>query len=62
MKKKISKDSMILIVLLACAAVVVGICIAVMAMPVERTTKAQKYDLNCTTQLRKKPLQECKDE
>ena len=28
--------------------------------PAKRTTKATRYDLGCTTELREKPLQECK--
>ena len=28
--------------------------------PPKRTSKAQKYDLDCVTQLNEKPLQECK--
>lgn len=28
--------------------------------PHERTSKAQKYDLDCVTQLNEKPLQECR--
>lgn len=29
--------------------------------PRERTSKAQKYDLNCVTEPKKNPLQECRE-
>ena len=38
---------------------IIAVTISIFA-PRERTGKAQKYDLNCTTELRKNPLQECK--
>lgn len=43
--------------------IVVATIIAVTMLifaPHERTSKAQKYDLNCVTQLNEKPLQECR--
>lgn len=53
------KTFIIALLLLAIATVVV--CIIVTVIPVKRTNKAQKYDLDCTTQLKKNPLQECKE-
>lgn len=38
---------------------IIAVTVSIFA-PRERTSKAQKYDLNCTTELRKNPLQECK--
>lgn len=38
---------------------IIAVTVSIFA-PRERTDKAQKYDLNCTTELRKNPLQECK--
>lgn len=38
---------------------IIAVTISIFA-PRERTSKAQKYDLNCVTELKKNPLQECK--
>lgn len=38
---------------------IIAVTISIFA-PRERTSKAQKYDLDCVTQLNEKPLQECK--
>lgn len=40
---------------------IIAVTISIFA-PRERTDKAQKYDLDCVTQLNEKPLQECKHE
>ena len=58
MKKNTYKTLIISLVIVAAA--VVMACIIVSVVPIKRTSKAQKYDLNCVTQLNKKPLQECK--
>lgn len=43
------------------AVVVVGLVfVAMMIFAVNETTEAVKYDLNCTTELKKDPLNECK--
>lgn len=58
MKKSTYKTLIISLVIVAIA--VVMACIIVTVVPIKRTSKAQKYDLDCVTQLNKKPLQECK--
>lgn len=58
MKKSTYKTLIISLVIVAIA--VVMACIIVTVVPVKRTSKAQKYDLNCVTQLNEKPFQECK--
>lgn len=58
MKKNTYKTLIIALVIVAAA--VVAACIIVTVVPVKRTSKAQKYDLDCVAQLNKKPLQECK--
>lgn len=50
-----------IIALLIVAIATVLICIIVTVIPVKRTSKAQKYELDCVTQLKKNPLQECKE-
>ena len=39
---------------------VIAVTVSIFA-PRERTSKAQKYDLDCVTELKKNPLQECKE-
>lgn len=58
MKKNTYKTLIISLVIVAIA--VVMACIIVTVVPRERTSKAQKYDLDCVTQLNAKPLQECR--
>lgn len=58
MKKNTYKTLIISLVIVAAA--VVAACIIATVVPVKRTSKAQKYDLDCVTQLNEKPLQECK--
>lgn len=58
MKKNAYKTLIIALIIVAIA--VVATCIIVTVVPVKRTTKAVKYDLDCVTQLNEKPLQECK--
>lgn len=60
MKKNTYKTLIILLVIVAAA--VVAACIIVTVVPVKRSSKTQKYDLECITEPRKNPLQECKDE
>lgn len=40
---------------------IIAVTVSIFA-PRERTSKAQKYDLDCVTELKKNPLQECKNE
>ena len=58
MKKNTYKTLIISLVIVAAA--VVAACIIVTVVPVKRTGKAQEYDLECLTEPRKSPLQECK--
>lgn len=60
MKKSTYKTLITILVIIAAA--VVAACIIVTVVPVKRGNKAQKYDLDCVTQVKKNPLQECKDE
>lgn len=39
---------------------IIAVTVSIFA-PRERTSKAQKYDLDCVTELKKNPLQECKE-
>lgn len=59
MKKNTYKTIITILIILAVA--VLAACIIVTVVPVKRTSKAQKYDLNCVTELNKNPLQECKE-
>lgn len=58
MKKNTYKTLIAILVIVAIA--VVTACVIVTVVPTKRTSKAQKYDLDCTAQLRKNPLEECK--
>ena len=58
MKKNTYKTLIIILLIIAIA--VVATCIIVTVVPVKRTSKAQNYDLECITEPRKSPLQECK--
>ena len=58
MKKNTYKTFIIALVIVAIA--VVATCIIVTVVPVKHTSKAQKYDIDCVTQLNENPLQECK--
>lgn len=60
MKKKYTWRLIIATLAIMAALVMVFVTIAIIAPP--RTSKAQKYDLNCVTELKKNPLQECKHE
>ena len=60
MKKNTYKTLIISLVIVAAA--VIAACIIVTVVPTKRTTKATKYDLDCVAQLKKSPLQECKNE
>ena len=63
MKKKMSSATAIIWGLVFVALAVVILCIMVTMIPVkQRSTKAQKYDLKCTTEMKKNPLEECKEE
>lgn len=59
MKKKYTWRLIIAALAIMAALVMVFVTIAIMAPP--RKGKAQKYDLNCVTELRKNPLNECKE-
>ena len=50
----------LIIVLAIVAVAIIATCIIVTVVPTNRTSKAQKYDLNCVTELNKNPLRECK--
>lgn len=58
-KKKDNFDWIAIGVLAGVALVIVAICIIVTVIPRERSSKAQKVDLNCVTELKKNPLKEC---
>ena len=60
MKKNNYKTLTIILLIIAIA--VVATCIIVTVVPAKRPSKAQRYDLECITEPRKNPLQECKDE
>lgn len=60
MKKNTYKTLITILIILAAA--VIAACIIVTVVPTKRTTKATKYGLDCVTQLKKNPLQECKSE
>ena len=57
-KKDIEK--IIFIVLLAAATIIALIITAMVVSPRERSSKAERYDLECTTAPVKNPLKECK--
>jgi hypothetical protein len=40
---------------------IIAVTVSIFA-PRERTTEAKNYDLNCVTELRKDPLNECRKE
>lgn len=58
--KNTSAYKTFLIILIILSIATIAACIIVTAVPVKRGNKAQKYDLDCVTQLKKNPLQECK--
>jgi hypothetical protein len=60
MKKKYTWRLIIATLAIMAALVMIFVTIAIVTPP--RTSKAQKYDLNCVTELKKNPLQECKHE
>lgn len=51
-----------LTILITAAITLVLACIIVTVVPVKRTTKATKYDLNCITKMSGRPLQDCRIE
>lgn len=61
MKKKYAWRLVLATLAIMAALVAIFVTIAIIT-PRERTTKAQKYDLDCVTELKKNPLQECKHE
>lgn len=58
-KKEIAK--LILVILGIFAMLIVVVCSIVIMLPATRTTKAQKYDLECVAGRSRNPLQECKE-
>lgn len=54
-----NKDRTIILTLLVIAVVVILACIFVTVIPVNRTPKAQQYELKCLTEPNRKPLEEC---
>ena len=61
MKKK-DIEKLVLVGLIIMAVLAVVFVTTAIIQPPKRTSKAQKYDLDCVTQLNEKPLQECKHE
>lgn len=61
MKKKYTWRIVLAALAVMAALVVIFVTIAIMS-PRPRNSKAQKYDLDCVTELKKNPLQECKHE
>lgn len=61
MKKKYTWRIVIAALAIMAALTMIFVAIAIMS-PRPRSSKAQKYDLNCVTELKKNPLQECKHE
>ena len=59
MKKKYTWRIVLAALAIMAALVVIFVTIAIMA-PRPRNSKTQKYDLDCVTELKKNPLQECK--
>lgn len=51
-----------LIALVIAAIATVFICVIVTVVPVKRTDRATKYDLNCITKMGGRPLQDCRIE
>ena len=60
MKKKYAWRLVLAALAITAALVAIFVTIAIIT-PRERTTKAQRYGLDCVTELRKKPLNECKE-
>ena len=58
-KKKDNFDWFAIGVLAVAALLIIVICIIVTAIPRERSSEAQKVDLNCVTELKQNPLKEC---
>lgn len=49
-------------VLIGAALMVTAMCIIVTVVPVKRTSKATQYDFDCLTEdVKKNPLEECKE-
>lgn len=61
MKKKYTWRIVIATLAIMAALTMIFVTIAIMS-PRQRSSKAQKYDLDCVTELKKNPLQECKHE
>lgn len=58
-EKMISRVYIIGAIALVIIMIIMVIAVTIFA-PREHTSKAQRYDLDCVTQLNEKPLQECK--
>lgn len=62
MKRKMKTTTAIVWGLVLLALAVVIICIMVTMVPIKRRSgDAQKYDLKCMTEMKKNPLEECKE-
>ena len=48
-------------VLIGVLIITIAFCVIITVLPARRTTKAQRYDPDCLTQLNEKPLIECKE-
>lgn len=54
-------SNVVLWCLVGAALVIVALCIIVTVAPIPRDSKAKRYDLECSTELRENPLEECKE-
>lgn len=59
MKKNTYKTIVAILIILATD--VIAMCIIATVVPVKRTTKAVKYNLECVAGCSRNPLQECKE-
>ena len=57
-KKEIKRIVLVGLIIMAVLAIIF-VTLAIVQPP-KRTTRVLEYDLECTTELRKNPLQECK--
>jgi len=48
-------------VLIGALFITIAFCVFITVLPTRRTTRAQRYDLDCLTRLSENPLIECKE-
>lgn len=53
-------DNICIGILIGAAVIIMGICIVIASLP-PKTTKANKYDMDCLTTPINKPLEECRE-